>query len=269
MKTLKKKQRELEEKSEANDKILQTNIETVRDELMEQIKQLEDLLRSLTEDFKKKPSIDEYRLKNGASLQQEMDRLAFLVGETHGVILKIRGDQVQALASNTLCLSCGRGDVNFLPPVEVVKGTNGQYYRGLARNNSMDYDVGIDVFTKEETTQEHTFQAHLPLDSIIHGDADARDREAGSPFSQRKKTNLLRKTFGSKPKRFQDYYKQIDRDSSQNNGKSYLSSKSREGSVVALENRKMLRLGREKAKLPAVGYSSAVQRSPDLGTSSN
>ncbi len=142
VKTLKKKQRELEEKSEANDKILQTNIETVRDEIIEQIKSLEEALGRLTEDIRKKPSIDEYRLKNGSLLQQEMDRLAFLVGETHGVILKIRGDQVQALASNTLCLSCGRGDVNFLPPVEVVKGTNGQYYRGTTRNNSFDYDVG-------------------------------------------------------------------------------------------------------------------------------
>lgn len=87
-------------------------------------------------------------MKNGNNIQQEIDRMMAIINEMFSILSKIRGDQVSALASNTLCLSCGRGDVNFMPPLEVVQGTNGQYYKTdllkKASTNSKgnDFDIG-------------------------------------------------------------------------------------------------------------------------------
>lgn len=86
-------------------------------------------------------------MKNGNNVQQEVDRMFQIINEMYTILSKIRGDQVSALASNTLCLSCGRGDVNFMPPIEVVRGNNGQYYRtdklkkspNSSRNPDFDY----------------------------------------------------------------------------------------------------------------------------------
>lgn len=87
-------------------------------------------------------------MKNGNNIQQEIDRIMGIVNEMYTILGKIRGDQVSALASNTLCLSCGRGDVNFMPPVEVSQGANGQYYKtdlvkkSPSNNKGNDFDVG-------------------------------------------------------------------------------------------------------------------------------
>lgn len=92
--------------------------------------------------------LEEYRMKNGNNLQQEVDRMMTIINEMHNILAKIRGDQISALASNTLCLSCGRGDVNFIPPVELVKGNNGQYYRtdklkkSPKGQKSVEFEVG-------------------------------------------------------------------------------------------------------------------------------
>jgi hypothetical protein len=132
-----------------------------------------------------------------------------IINEMFSILSKIRGDQVSALASNTLCLSCGRGDVNFMPPIEVVRGNNGQYYRtdllkkspNSSRGPDFEYGKpsmipGIDVFTKEEQTAEHTYHSHLPVDSIIQNNPDFP--EGGETFRKKKSNNpsLFRKTGG-------------------------------------------------------------------------
>jgi hypothetical protein len=137
-----------------------------------------------------------------------------IINEMFSILSKIRGDQVSALASNTMCLSCGRGDVNFMPPVEVVKGNNGHYYRtdNLKKspnsNRGTDYEfgrrlsLGIDVYTKEEQTAEHTYHSHLPVDSIIQNNSDFP--EGGGETHRKKRVGagggLFRRTGGiSKP----------------------------------------------------------------------
>ena len=128
---------------------MQAEIQGIESKSTKEDTRLEGIVREIIEEVNNRPSIDEYKLRNGSTLQQEMDRLAFLVGETRGIILKIRGDQVQSLASNTLCLSCGRGDVNFLPPMEMVKGSNGQFYRAGSTNQKEFYDIGTYLFIEQ------------------------------------------------------------------------------------------------------------------------
>jgi hypothetical protein len=55
-------------------------------------------------------------------VREELDSVAKSVGKLFNLISTIRNDQLRALASSktALCLSCGRGDVNFIPPEEYV-----------------------------------------------------------------------------------------------------------------------------------------------------
>lgn len=100
----------------------------------------------------------------------------------NSVISRIRNDQLRALASckNALCLSCGRGDVNFMPPMEFVRASNGQYYRAESQDPAL-FDHGMDVFTKQEVCKEHTMHAHLPVDAILAGDAEMLERAQPKP----------------------------------------------------------------------------------------
>jgi hypothetical protein len=87
-------------------------------------------------------------LKNGSTVQKEIDKVTGLMSEVVSIMDKLRGEQINALASKSLCLSCGRGDVNFIPPSDIIKGTNGQYYRAEngrkvgPDSKPLDYDIG-------------------------------------------------------------------------------------------------------------------------------
>jgi hypothetical protein len=109
----------------------------------------------------------------------------------NAVVARIRNEQLRAIAScrNALCLSCGRGDVNFMPPMEYAKAANGQYYKTENRDPAL-YDHGIDVFTKQEVCREHTIHSHVPVDMLLSGDEDHMDR----PHSKmiKKKLNMTR-----------------------------------------------------------------------------
>lgn len=80
-------------------------------------------------------------------------------------------NEASTLAStkNALCLSCGRGgDTNYLPQSYMVKGYDGKmYYGDPGRNQSHyghgSYDIGSNIFTRNEGVREHETHAHGPF----------------------------------------------------------------------------------------------------------
>jgi uncharacterized coiled-coil protein SlyX len=114
----------------------------------------------------------------GKNVREELDDFSRTLARLNSIISRIRNDQLRALAScrNALCLSCGRGDVNFMPPIDYIKGTNGNYYRTDGFKDPNLYDHGQDVFTKEEVCKEHTVHAHIPVDTLLQSDLDLVDK---------------------------------------------------------------------------------------------
>ena len=112
--------------------------------------------------------------ENGRNVREELDDFNRNLLRLNTLISRIRNDQLRALAScrNALCLSCGRGDVNFMPPLEYVKGLDGHYYKGVPPKDPHGFDVGADVFGKEELVKEHTLHSHVPVDGRLQGDLD-------------------------------------------------------------------------------------------------
>lgn len=146
IKSLSKKNKELDDNTNKIYKKLKGSVQEVSDFQKVEVERLEALIKTVSEEFKKKPSVDDFRLKSGSSIQKEFERVSGLISEMQHLLTRIRGDQISALASNTLCLSCGRGDVNFMPPMEHIKGINGVYYKAEAsRKHGVDpatYDIG-------------------------------------------------------------------------------------------------------------------------------
>lgn len=146
IKSLNKKYKEVDENTNKIYKKLKASIQEGSDSQKAELERIEGGIKTIAEEFKKKPSVDEYRLKGGLSIQKEFDKMSGLISEMQHLLTRIRSDQISALASNTLCLSCGRGDVNFMPPVDHVKGMNGVYYKAeLSRKLGADpntYDIG-------------------------------------------------------------------------------------------------------------------------------
>ena len=107
-------------------------------------------------------------------MREELDDFNRNLLRLNTLISRIRNDQLRALAScrNALCLSCGRGDVNFMPPLEYVKGLDGHYYKGIPPKDPNGFDYGVDVFGKEEVVKEHTLHSHVPIDGKLQGDLD-------------------------------------------------------------------------------------------------
>jgi hypothetical protein len=124
-------------------------------------------------------------------VKEEIDEFGKTLQRVNAVVARIRNEQLRAIAScrNALCLSCGRGDVNFMPPIDFVKATNGQYYRAETRDPAL-FDHGIDVFTKQEICREHTIHSHVPVDMLLSGDEDHMDRPLRKII--KKKPNMTR-----------------------------------------------------------------------------
>ena len=51
---------------------------------------------------------------------------------------------------NVLCLSCGRGETNFIPPVHTMKGTDGKFYKvdgtGVSKGHNWLVDTSNEQF---------------------------------------------------------------------------------------------------------------------------
>jgi hypothetical protein len=80
--------------------------------------------------------------------KEDIRHLEKSIEEIFGVIKHMRNDQIKALATHSLCLSCGRGDAHFMPPANLIRGGNGKYYKGenqtarTSHNKSEPYDIG-------------------------------------------------------------------------------------------------------------------------------
>lgn len=117
---------------------------------------------------------NEFSNEAAKNMRGELDDFNKTLLRLNSLISRIRNDQLRALASckNALCLSCGRGDVNFIPPLEYVKGLDGQFYKADPMRDSHCYDKAQDVFTKQENCKEHTIHSHIPVDTLLQTDMD-------------------------------------------------------------------------------------------------
>jgi len=109
-------------------------------------------------------------------IRKDLDDVIGSVKKLTNILRTMKQDQIKSLANTraVLCLSCGRGDVNFMPPTDYVKGEDGRFYKTdfVVKNNQImsvnnpeeDFEYGIDAFTRHEIVKEHTLKAHLPVD---------------------------------------------------------------------------------------------------------
>ena len=120
-------------------------------------------------------------------MREEVDDLSKSLHTLNTIIQKIRNDQLRSIAScrNALCLSCGRGDATFMPPLEFLKATNGQYYRAHSQDSNL-YDHGKDVFTKQEVCREHTIHAHMPVDALMSVEGDINEIPQSKKIQQKR-----------------------------------------------------------------------------------
>ena len=120
------------------------------------------------------------------NIRKDLDDVIGSVKKLTNVLKTMKQDQIKSLANTraVLCLSCGRGDVNFMPPNDYVRGEDGRFYKTdfVIKNNQVtslnnpdeEYDYGTDVFTRHEIVKEHTLKSHLPVDLIMQHAADPK-----------------------------------------------------------------------------------------------
>ena len=125
---------------------------------------IQKLLKSKADDNEVKKEFEsmDFRVKNGddtlSSVKKDLDGMFTSLKKITDVITLLQQDQATAIGStrNVLCLSCGRGDATFLPPMKQSKGADGNYYvthqamkvNGKVINSKEDIDYGIKSFTK-------------------------------------------------------------------------------------------------------------------------
>lgn len=112
-------------------------------------------------------------------IRKDLDDVIGSVKKLTNILRTMKQDQIKSLANTraVLCLSCGRGDVNFMPPTDYVKGEDGRFYKTdfVVKNNQIlsvnnpeeEFEYGIDAFTRHEIVKEHTQKAHLPVDLVM------------------------------------------------------------------------------------------------------
>lgn len=119
-------------------------------------------------------------------IRKDLDDVIGSVKKLTNILRTMKQDQIKSLANTraVLCLSCGRGDVNFMPPTDYVRGEDGRFYKTdfVLKNNQItsvnspeeDYEYGMDAFTRHEIVKEHTLKSHLPVDLIMQNNADPK-----------------------------------------------------------------------------------------------
>lgn len=121
------------------------------------------------------------------------------------VISAFQQEQASALAStkNALCLSCGRGDANFLPPMTQVQGVDGNYYKTLSIDKRMpgnisskeNYDYGYEVFTRNHMVEEHNVKLHEPAEEFYNAPRAKKNRPlSAAPIPRKKLPSFKTKT---------------------------------------------------------------------------
>ena len=114
-----------------------------------------------TEVKKEFESID-FRVKSAddtmSGLKKDLDGMFTSLKKITDVITLLQQDQATAIGSTraALCLSCGRGDATFLPPMKQMKGADNNYYlthqqmkvNGKVVNSRDDIDYGNDLLTQ-------------------------------------------------------------------------------------------------------------------------
>lgn len=108
-------------------------------------------------------------------LKKELDSTKKLKKTVNAIIAIMTKDQANALATTSnvpqLCLSCGRGNAKFIPPVHHIQGTDGKFYRAeVSRGANIyhnvmfeGYDIGQEVFNQP---QPHNRHAHSSMGQV-------------------------------------------------------------------------------------------------------
>lgn len=144
---------------------------------------IQKLLKSKADDNEVKKEFEsiDFRVKNVddtlGGVKKDLDGMFASLKKITDVITMLQQDQATAIGStrNALCLSCGRGDATFLPPMKHTKGADGNFYQthqtpkvnGKGITNKEDIDFGYEVFDKQEVTREHIKMSHEPVDNWI------------------------------------------------------------------------------------------------------
>lgn len=120
---------------------------------------IQKLLKSKADDTEVKKEFEsmEFKVKSVddtlGGVKKDLDGMFTSLKKITDVITLLQQDQANAIGStkNALCLSCGRGDATFLPPMKHAKGTDGNYYithqsmkvNGKVVNSREDIDYGM------------------------------------------------------------------------------------------------------------------------------
>lgn len=119
---------------------------------------IQKLLKSKADDNEVKKEFEsmDFRVKSVddtlGGLKKDLDGMFTSMKKITEVMTMLQQDQTTAIGStrNVLCLSCGRGDATFLPPMKQTKGADGNYYvthqtmkvNGKVINSREDIDYG-------------------------------------------------------------------------------------------------------------------------------
>lgn len=73
-------------------------------------------------------------------------------------------------AKASLCLSCGRGEINLSQQSQMIRGSDGRYYHADIRpNKSTNVELGADVFNRQHMVRDHDERLHERLENpVIH-----------------------------------------------------------------------------------------------------
>lgn len=120
---------------------------------------IQKLLKSKSDDNEVKKEFEsmDFRVKNVddtlGSVKKDLDGMFSSLKKITDVITLLQQDQATAIGTtrNALCLSCGRGDATFLPPMKQTKGADGNFYvthqamkvNGKVINSKEDIDFGM------------------------------------------------------------------------------------------------------------------------------
>ena len=151
---------------------------------------IQKLLKSKADDNEVKKEFEsmDFRVKNVddtvSSVKKDLDGMFTSLKKITDVITLLQQDQATAIGStrNVLCLSCGRGDATFLPPMKQTKGADGNFYvthqplkvngKVITNKEEIDYgisltDIGYEVFDRQEVQREHIKVSHEPVENWV------------------------------------------------------------------------------------------------------
>ena len=174
---------------------------------------IQKLLKSKADDNEVKKEFEsmDYRVKNVddtvSSVKKDLDGMFTSLKKITDVITLLQQDQASAIGStrNVLCLSCGRGDATFLPPMKQTKGADGNFYmthqplkvNGKVITNKEEIDYGMDlpnqgyeVFDRQEVQREHVKTSHEPVEQWV--ERPATGGTAGAGVLGRSKEGVLK-----------------------------------------------------------------------------